>query len=323
MLSSARRTRGRGPAVLFILLIAVVLAACGAGAALGPVGGAPGASAGPAFPAPGQGLGGEDPEGPGGGNGGNGDNEIPLGAPADLLIIKNGSLALQVEGLDAGMTAANQLISGLGGYASASEREGEDEFAQATVTYRIPVARWDEALSGLRALGQEVLAERYSTNDVTTQVVDLGARIANLQTTEAALQAIMDRAVEIEDVLRVQAELTQVRGQIESLTAQKTNLEGQAAFSTLAVTFALKPNPILTEQQGFDPATEVEQASASLVGVLQALATAGIWFAIVWVPILIGLAIVVGLVIFVLRRVTRRFDTPAPDAPLPTAEGGA
>ena len=31
------------------------------------------------------------------------------------------------------------------------------------------------------------------------------------------------------------------------------------------MTFALKPNPILAEQQGFDAATEVEQASASLV----------------------------------------------------------
>ena len=326
MLSSARRTRG--PAILFILLIAALLAACGAAGTA-----APGATGAPAFPgAGGPQTGGDgDPDGgpdgdpDGNGNGeGNGDGDgIPLGAPIDLLIIKNGSLALQVEVLDAGMAAANQLITGLGGYASASDREGDDEFAQATVTYRIPVDRWDDALNGLRGLAQKVLAERYSTDDVTTQVVDLGARIANLQTTEAALQAIMDRAVEIEDVLKVQSELTQVRGQIESLTAQKTNLEGQAAFSTLAVTFALKPDPILTEQQGFDPANEVERASASLVGVLQALATAGIWFAIVWIPILVGLAIVVGLVVFVIRRVSRRLEETAPEAPLPTPEGGA
>ena len=57
------------------------------------------------------------------------------------------------------------------------------------------------------------------------------------------------------------------------------------------MTFALKPNPILAEQQGFDPATEVEQASASLLSVLQGLATAGIWFGIVWLPILLTLAL--------------------------------
>ncbi len=223
-----------------------------------------------------------------------------------LLIVKTGALAIQVgAGLDASMTSANQLISGLGGYASASERSGDIEFAQATVTYRIPVARWDDALAGIRALGEKVLDERYSTEEVTAQVVDLGARVTNLRATEVALQAIMDRAVEIKDVLSVQAELTKVRSEIEQLTAQRTNLEGRAAFSTLAVTFAIRSDPILAEQQGFDPANEVEQASATLVGVLQALATAGIWFGIVWLPILITIAVFVGIGAFVLRRLRR------------------
>ena len=48
---------------------------------------------------------------------------------------------------------------------------------------------------------------------------------------------------------------------------------------------------------------EVDQASASLVDVLQAVATAGIWFGIVWLPVLFALAIVLGIVLLVLRRV--------------------
>jgi hypothetical protein len=322
MLSSARRFRGRGPVVLSILLLALVAAGCGAGSAsgpgLGPVGQAPGAT-GASGPLSGGNFGGE---GEGEGNGNNEDPELLQGREG-LLIIKNGSLAIQVVAIDEGITAANQQITGLGGYSSASERSGDEESTQATVTYRIPAARWDEALAILRGLGEKVIAERYSTDDVTSQVVDLGARIANLQATETALQGIMDRAVEIEDVLRVQAELTKVRSEIEQLTAQKSSLEGRAAFSTLAVTFALRLDPILAEQQGFDPANEVEQASASLVSVLQGLATAGIWFGIVWLPILLALAIVVGIIVFFIRRLSRRIATPgdAPPAPLPSAGG--
>ena len=157
---------------------------------------------------------------------------------------------------------------------------------------------------------------------MTTQVVDLGARIKNLQATETALQAIMDRATEIKDVLAVQAELTSVRGQIEQMTAEKQSLEGQAAYSTLAVTFSLKPDPVLTSQSQFDPKTEVDQASASLVSVLQGLATAGIWFAIVWLPILIVIGILFGIGLFIYRRVRRTPMLP-PAAPEATGESAS
>jgi hypothetical protein len=100
-----------------------------------------------------------------------------------------------------------------------------------------------------------------------------------------------------------------------------TNLQGQAAFSTLSVTFSLKPDPVLTSKSQFDPKTEVDQASASLVSVLQGLATAGIWFAIVWLPILLALAIIVGIGLFIFRRVRRVTADPAAPAVPPAGSG--
>lgn len=319
MLSTARFGR-QAPAVFAILLIAGMTAACGAAASLR----APGAAA-PAGDAAGQQpiAGSGQGSGTGNGDGTTGGPVVYAPSQADLLIIKTGSMALQVTGIDAALAAATQQITGLGGYASGSDRSGDDDSAQATITYRIPAARWDEALAGLHGLATRILAERSATEDVTAQVVDLGARIRNLEATERALQGIMDRATEIKDVLAVQAELTSVRGQIEQLTAQKTLLEEQAAFSTLSVTFALKPNPVLAETQQFDPATEVDQASASLVSVLQGLATAGIWFAIVWLPILIVLAIVIGIGVFIARRLRRAGGGGATPPTEPAAEGVA
>jgi Domain of unknown function (DUF4349) len=324
MLSTGRRLAGRGPAILAFFLLAIVATGCSgsAGSALNPVAAPAGTAGAPAAaPAASAGAGslaGEDLQGAGtGGEGGSGQ----LAAPADLLIIKTGTLSLQVTGLDGAITAATQKITELGGYPSASDRSGDGENASASITFRIPAQRWEEALAALRGLADKVLAEKSSTEDVTGQVVDLGARIKNLEATEHALQAIMDRATEIKDVLAVQAELTKVRGEIEEMTAQKGHLEEQAAMSTLTVTFALKPNPVRTEQRGFDPAAEAEQASASLVSVLQGVATAGIWFAIVWLPILIFLSIVGGIVLVVAKRLRRAGpDDGAPVEPAP--EGG-
>ena len=322
MLSSANRFRALGTVVLLLFVLALIVAACGAAS----MGGAPGAAAptaGPAAPVPG--IDGEqfEEEGQSNGNNGSGDGGSLVGgptAPEGLLIIKTGEIAMQVAGLDPALASANQLIVGMGGYSAGSERFGDGDSAQASVTYRVPAARWDEALAGIRGLAEKVLTERSSTQDVTSQVVDLGARIANLQATERALQAIMDRATAIKDVLTVQAELTKTRSEIEQLTAQKLNFEGQAAFSTVTVTFALKPDPILAEQEGFDAGTEVEQASASLVSVLQGLATAGIWFGIVWLPILLTLALLTLLGAWAFRRFRPTRGPALPGTPAPTAD---
>lgn len=269
-------------------------------------------------------AGGEPNSADAGGDPGDVAGDVPLSVLSrpDLLVIKTGTLSLQVTGLDAAVDAATQQITALGGYASGSNREGDGENATASITFRIPAARWDAALAGLRHLADKVLAERSGTEDVTRQVVDLGARIKNLEATERALQSIMDRAGQIKDVLAVQAELTKVRGDIEQMSAEKQHLEEQAAMSTLTVTFALKPNPVLASQQQFDATTEAERASASLVSVLQGVATAGIWFAIVWLPILVVLGILGGIAFLVVRRVRRA--GPGGDAPIePTAEAGA
>jgi uncharacterized protein DUF4349 len=325
MLSIRRRSIGRGPLVVVILFVLAAAAACSAGAALGP-GGASGSSAAPAAELPqnargaGDFAGGPEPA-PSAASGGDG-STTPEYAPDEqgVLIIKNGTMALQVAGLDEAINKATQQITSLGGYVSGSDRSGDDDFATAAITFRIPAARWDEALAGLRGMAVKVLAERSTTQDVTTQVVDLGARIANLQATERALQGIMDRATQIKDVLSVQAELTRVRGDIEQMTAEKTHLEQQAAMSTLQVTFELKPNPVRTEQQQFDPGAEAERASASLVAGLQGLATAGIWFLIVWVPGLLFLALVLGLAYLGWRRVRRLGGAGGPGGPGAPAE---
>ncbi len=241
----------------------------------------------------------------------------PVAAPADLLVIKTGTLALQVKAIDATLADAGAKITALGGYVSGSERSGDGESAVASVTYRIPAARWDDALAGLRGLAIKVLGEQTQTDEVTGQVLDLGARISNLQATERALQAIMARAVKISDVLEVQAQLTAVRGQIEQLQTEKQHLQEQAAYGTLNVTYGLETVAVVEAQKGFDPATEADRATASLVEVGQAIATAGIWFGILWLPILIVLGLI-GLVVFL---VVRRFRRTRPGAP--RAGGGA
>ncbi|HEY7598620.1 MAG TPA: DUF4349 domain-containing protein [Candidatus Limnocylindrales bacterium] len=223
------------------------------------------------------------------------------GIPLDALVVRTGDLHLEVTDLGLALANGRNSITGLGGYVEASDESHSDSGAWAQVTYRLPVAQWDAALAALRGLGK-VLEEHTGSQDVTAEVVDLDARLANLRATETALQAIMDRATTIEDVLRVQRELTTVRGDIERLQAQRDNLANRAAMSTLAVLYEMPVEPVAQAAEGWDLGREVSNALAALVLIGQRLASLGIWLLIVILPVVGPVLIVIWLAYRLSRR---------------------
>lgn len=301
-----------------LVLTAVILVGCAAagGAALAPdgnngrdalAGGGGGASAAPsAAPA----APGEEPAPP--------DQVGQL--IDDAKIVRTGTIELQVPDVTAALTSARDGIRAMGGYIGSSQTQTIDDSPIATITYRVPVDRWEDSLDLLRKLtgsGGKVLSENTNAVEVTGAVVDLEARIKNLRASEAALQEISSRATRISDVLEVQAQLTTVRGQIEQLSAQLTQLNDQAAFATLTASFSTPIVAVQVATEDWEPAKVVDEASASLVDILQGLTTAGIWFAIVWVPVLLLMSAFGVIVVVVLRRLGvirighRQGDAPA------------
>jgi hypothetical protein len=210
-----------------------------------------------------------------------------------LLIVRTGELTLQVPDLGVALRDGSAAVIRAGGYISGSSRTTDDGRESAQVTYRIPSAAWDATLGVLHGIGSTTVSEQVKTEEVTGQVVDLTAHIANLRTTEAALQAIMARATKISDVLDVQEQLTTTRGEIEKLVADKAHLVDQASYGSLAVTYRLPitPTPTATPAKGWDPGDDVARASGKLVKIGQATTSVGIWLVIVGLPVVIGGAI--------------------------------
>lgn len=284
---SARRL-----AILSLLIVAFAAAACGTAAA--PQAGA--------F----QNLSGGNP-GPGtqpGDGSGNGELAASL---ADRKIVKTGEIGIEVPNVAAAVARVRALALELGGYVGASESGTLGQ--SATLTLRIPADRFEDALTRLHALDGDVLNEATHEEDVTTAVVDLEARLKNLQASEVQYRALLAQAVKIEDILSVQTRLDDVRGQIEQLQAQDKELTGLADLATLTVT--LMPGAVQQATGNWDPGKTVTDAYAALVGVGQSVANGSIWFAIVWLPALVVLGIVVLLATRFVPRLRRLVRLPA------------
>ena len=226
-------------------------------------------------------------------------------------IVRTGSMALEVTDLAKAVSQAKAAIAGMGGRISQSSTSGDKETAVANVTYRLPAAKWDDALAALRGLASRIISEQTDSTDVTAQVIDLDARLNNLQVTETALQSIMARASAIPDVLAVEQQLSQVEGQIEQLKAQQDNLKNQADMSTLSVSFTTPDSTVVTKAaQGWSLGTQVDEAGAALVHIGQGLATIVVWAVVVGLPIVIGLALLV-VILWIGRRIFGRRRTTA------------
>jgi PKD repeat protein len=141
----------------------------------------------------------------------------------DRMIVRNGSLTLVVDDIPATLEAIS----------SNTWKNGERVYG--TISLRVPAESFDPAMSALAALAVEVNSKSTSSQDVTEEYTDLGARLKNLEATEQQLTTIMKQAQKVEDVLAVQAQLTDIRGQIEQTKGRMQYLERSSATSLIQV----------------------------------------------------------------------------------------
>ncbi|MGQ0766659.1 MAG: DUF4349 domain-containing protein [Gemmatimonadota bacterium] len=153
------------------------------------------------------------------------------------MIIRNGSVSIEVDSLEVAMAAVRALAGRLGGYVgNVQVLSGEYQVRSATLELRIPANRFEEALSGMAPLGK---VENSSTTaeDVGEEFVDVSARVANARRLEERLVALLaTRTGRLEDVLAVERELARIREEIERYEGRIRFLRSRVATSTISVT---------------------------------------------------------------------------------------
>ncbi|MFA5317764.1 MAG: DUF4349 domain-containing protein, partial [Dehalococcoidales bacterium] len=121
------------------------------------------------------------------------------------------------------------------GYVVTSRNWHVGERLVGNISIRVAVDYFDEAILALRGLAVEVNSETTSSQDVTEEYVDLGAKLRNLQATEEQLLRLMEKAEDVKDILAVQLELSRTRGEIEQTQGRMQYLERTSSSSLINV----------------------------------------------------------------------------------------
>lgn len=261
------------------------------------------------------------------GSGSSAESDQQLPPASDRLVIKNASVTLEVVNVADAEAAIRQKAEQLGGFVVSVETRGAGDSMWSTVTFRVPAARFEEALSGVEGLAKKVLSRSVSGEDVTEEYVDLESQLRNLEATRARLLDLLARAEKVEDALQVNQALTDIQGQIERIKGRMQYLKQSAAMSTITAELRpVPPPPAIIEEDAWQPVRVAREALRGLIEFGQGLVDLAIVLAIwtpVWLPIVLFLR-------WIWRKITRSGKKPQepvppaapPAAPMaPPAEG--
>lgn len=153
---------------------------------------------------------------------------------AERKIIQNAEVRLRVDDIAGSSEKIKNKTAELQGYPSDMAVYTDGQNANASMVLRVPRTGYPQLLSFISTLGHVDYKREY-TNDVTSQYVDLDARVKVLRTEEDSLLAILAKAEKIEDILKVKAQITATRQERESLQAQLQAMQSSVEYATVSV----------------------------------------------------------------------------------------
>ena len=157
-------------------------------------------------------------------------------------IVRNSYLDLETKEFDQALAGIQQLVEQNGGYLESQSVNGRslrDENSRqeryATLTARVPAENLDSVVTQVGELCN-ILSQSEDAQDITERYYDSQARLDSLTLQEERLLDILSKAEKLEDVIALESALSDVRYQIESLTASLRRMDSQVTYSFLHIT---------------------------------------------------------------------------------------
>lgn len=207
----------------------------------------------------------------------------------DRMIVSNSYISLLVKDVTGTVEKVVEETSKRGGYFVSKNISTPYEGGTASIQLRVPSGEKEALLSTLRGLSVRVVDESENASDITDTYVDLAADLTQLEKTKAKFDAIYERAETIDEILRVQQQITALQRQIDNVKGQMQASEALAKTTLITVNLstdelALPYNP----EQPWRPDVVFKTATRSLVGNLRGAANLVIWlgvYSILLVPL--------------------------------------
>jgi hypothetical protein len=177
-----------------------------------------------------------------------------IGQPAKIE--QTGTLDVTVKkgGVLRAMTGLTDLAGSVGGFVASSQSQNGTGggAAYGTITMEVPVDNFATVMREAARYGKTSNVSTSAT-DVTSQYVDLQARLSALEDSRQQYLTILAKATTIGDILSVQEQLDSIQQQIEQIQGQLNVLTSETSYSKVTVTVSEvtpPPHPVPLPESG-------------------------------------------------------------------------
>lgn len=170
-------------------------------------------------------------------------------------LIRRVNIDAETEDLEALLENLGSQIAALDGYIENQELYNGSSYASyrhrsANLTVRIPADKLDTFIGQVRDVSN-VVTYNESQEDVTLTYVSTESRIKALQTEQERLLELLAQAENMSDLLEIEARLTDVRYELESVTSQLLVLANQVDYATVRLYISQVTEYTEVEEQTF------------------------------------------------------------------------
>jgi hypothetical protein len=171
----------------------------------------------------------------------------------DKKIIKTANLNLEVKDYNAYNTSLRDKLKQFGGYIAQEEQSQSEYKIENTLTIKIPVDQFDDAVNSISASVKELNEKKITSEDVTTEVVDARSRLEAKKQIRLRYLDLLKQAKNMEEILSVQSEINGIQEQIESAAGRMEYLQHSSSFSTIHLTYyqVLKEGAVNPDKTSF------------------------------------------------------------------------
>lgn len=213
-------------------------------------------------------------------------------ASENRIVIQESNISLLVEDVRSIGDQILAYVKNNGGYMVYASYTRPTESPFASITVRVLTSKLDEALSYFKNLAVKVTSENLVGTDVTEDYTDIEERLATLRKTKDKFEDILDKSVNVQDILNVQREIINLQVQIDSLIGQQKAIEKNAELTKITIYLSTDELALpYTPDKASRPGVVFKYAVRSLLDNMRMGAEALIWLA-VYLPLIAAVIIV-------------------------------
>ena len=224
--------------------------------------------------------------------------------PENQKLIRTVYMDAETQSMDSLMPWIESRVADLGGYFEqksirrSGSRDDGSYYKYADMMIRIPAENLDKFISQVGE-NANITSTSEETENVTLQYVSTQSRVQALETEQTRLLELLENAETMEDLLTIEARLTDVRWELENYASQLRVLDNQVTYSTVYLDIREVDKPTVVAERtvwqkignGFS-----ENAGDMWDGLVNAF----IWLITV-IPYLLPLALIAGVVVLAFK----------------------